>query len=204
MIGLHEAGRADEIVQETRGWDENKQTTYSQRRKENSNDYRYFPDPDIPKFYLHDMFDLKSLKESLPELPWEKRERYQKDFGLSEEQSEIFIQDPKLSEYFEEVAKILGNKNQIKLAANYIANDLRETFQLTAIPLSAEVITMVDEGHLSSRGAKDIFIAVAKGEKMESVKKYAEMNGLIQQNDEGALMQIQMLSLNTKQAKKRH
>jgi len=53
MIALYEAGRADEIVQETRGWDETKQTTFSQRSKENAHDYRYFPDPDLPKMKLH-------------------------------------------------------------------------------------------------------------------------------------------------------
>lgn len=190
MTALYEAGRADEIVQETRGWDDAKQATYSQRKKENSHDYRYFPDPDIPKFYLHDMFNLDELKKNLPELPWQKRERYQKDFGLSEEQSEIFVQDPKISEYFENVAKILKNENQIKLASNYIANDLRDTFELTAVPLSGEVVMLVDEGQLSSRAAKDIFIAVAKGEKIESAKEYATAKGMIQQNDEGALQAV--------------
>ncbi len=93
MKALYEAGRQDEIVQETRGWDENKQTTFSQRSKENANDYRYFPDPDIPKFMLNEMFDIDSLKNYLPELPWQKRDRYKKDFGLNDDATEVLVTD---------------------------------------------------------------------------------------------------------------
>lgn len=123
MQALYEAGREDEIVQETRGWDENKQTTFSQRSKENANDYRYFPDPDIPKFMLSELFDMDALKLSLPELPWQKRDRYKKDFGLGEE-SETFVIDTELAKYFETVARNLQNTDQIKTASNYILSDI--------------------------------------------------------------------------------
>jgi aspartyl-tRNA(Asn)/glutamyl-tRNA(Gln) amidotransferase subunit B len=73
MIKLLEEGKGDEIVQETRGWDESKQKTFSQRKKEGNADYRYFPDPDLPKMKLHEAFDLEKIKKELPELPSVKR-----------------------------------------------------------------------------------------------------------------------------------
>lgn len=191
MIGLHEAGRADEIVQETRGWDENKQTTYSQRRKENSNDYRYFPDPDIPKFYLHDMFDLKSLKENLPELPWEKRARYQKDFGIKDEDIESYVTDQKLGKFFEAVAGILNNKEVVKIASNYITSDMLgllakdETLVYPSAENFAKLIQMNADGKLNSRGTKDILAMIVKGD--ENPEDIATREGMLQQNDEGAL-----------------
>ncbi len=123
MEALYEAGREDEIVQETRGWDENKQSTFSQRSKENANDYRYFPDPDIPKFYLSKMFDMETMKKELPELPVAKRARYAKDFGLKEEHIEIYLQDKILSDYFE---KVVNGKDLVfaQTASNYIISDL--------------------------------------------------------------------------------
>jgi len=90
MEGLYEAGRQDEIVQETRGWDEVKQTTFSQRSKESAHDYRYFPDPDLPKLYLHEVFDIEKMKYELPELPWQRRERYINKFGIKAEDAETF------------------------------------------------------------------------------------------------------------------
>ena len=66
---LLDEGKGDEIVQETRGWDENKGVTFSQRKKENANDYRYFPDPDLPKLFLNKIFDIEKMRSELPELP---------------------------------------------------------------------------------------------------------------------------------------
>ncbi|MCR4279365.1 MAG: Asp-tRNA(Asn)/Glu-tRNA(Gln) amidotransferase subunit GatB, partial [Candidatus Zambryskibacteria bacterium] len=97
--------REEVIVQETRGWDENKGETFSQRVKEESHDYRYFPDPDLPKLFLSQIpeFDSNVLKASLPELPWEKRQRLVKDFGIKEADAEIYVRDEKWRAFFEEV-----------------------------------------------------------------------------------------------------
>src|SRR3989338_8734224 len=84
MIVLMEEGKESEIVQETRGWDEAKQKTFSQRKKEGSADYRYFPEPDLPKLKLHEPFDLEKMKKELPELPMAKRARYKKDFRIKD------------------------------------------------------------------------------------------------------------------------
>jgi aspartyl-tRNA(Asn)/glutamyl-tRNA(Gln) amidotransferase subunit B len=199
MIALHEAGRADEIVQETRGWDENKQSTFSQRKKENSNDYRYFPDPDIPKYYLHDMFDLEKMKAELPELPDAKRARYATDYGIKAEDIEVYLNDRLIGYWFEDIAEILKDPAKIKLASNYITSDfvgLRKNNEKTIIILPeriAELITMVSDGELSSRAAKDILAILCVPDKetdmmdTRSAREIAEAYSLIQKNDPEAL-----------------
>ena len=170
MIELLESGDGDKIVQETRGFDENTGKTFSQRKKENSNDYRYFPDPDIPKFFLSQIpeFSVEHLSKEIPELPWQKRVRYAHDFGIKAEDIEIFVRDIAWGNYFEEVIKDLSNdKTQIALASNYICSDLFGLIKkhnvnpdevLLKIPHAtfAELISLVSHKKISSRGAKDI------------------------------------------------
>jgi aspartyl-tRNA(Asn)/glutamyl-tRNA(Gln) amidotransferase subunit B len=186
MIGLYEAGRGDEIVQETRGWDENKQGTFSQRKKENSNDYRYFPDPDIPKYYLHDLFDLNKMKSELAELPSEKRVRFA-EFGIKSEDIESYVTDMKLGKFFEDVAVILNNTDSVKTASNYITSDMLGLLakdNALSYPSSqtfAKLIQMNMGGKLNSRGTKDILAMIVKsGGDPEEI---ANREGLIQKND---------------------
>ncbi|MDQ5954167.1 MAG: aspartyl-tRNA(Asn)/glutamyl-tRNA(Gln) amidotransferase subunit [Patescibacteria group bacterium] len=194
MIELIEAGRESEIVKETRGFDEAKQKTISQRKKEGAADYRYFPDPDLPKMYLHEAFDLEKMKSELGELPVAKRARYKNDFGIKEEDTEVYINDPALAEWFEKVAGILNDVEAIKLASNYITSDymgLKKTnpdVKLTSPENFAELIKMAKEGYISSRATKDILGRIVIND--ESPKKIAEENNLIQSNDEGALKTI--------------
>lgn len=191
MQALYEAGRQDEIVQETRGWDENKQTTFSQRSKENANDYRYFPDPDLPKMQLHSAFDIETMRKELPELPREKRERYVQEFGLNKEEAELFTTNKSLADFFEKMIAVLGSdKKHAKLAANYLTNDLKNSFEMVSVPLSAEVVTMVANNEITSRAAKDIFTAVIGGESVSSAKEYAKTNGMLQQNNADDLRPI--------------
>lgn len=193
MQALYEAGREDEIVQETRGWDEVKQTTFSQRSKENANDYRYFPDPDIPKFMLSELFDIEALKLSLPELPWQKRERYKKDFGLGEE-SETFVVDTELAKYFETVARNLNNAEEVKTASNYILSDMlgllkRDSEAKMPSPENfALLVQMIANKEITSRGAKDILALIMKED--QEPKALAEHEGLLQQNDEESLRKL--------------
>ncbi len=191
MQALYDAGRADEIVQETRGWDENKQQTFSQRSKENANDYRYFPEPDLPKMQLHNAFDLEQVTKDLPELPWQKRERYAKHFGLTGEEAELFVIDNELATYFEKtVGELVGDKKVAKLAANYLSNDLKNSFAQISHTLFVEVITMLSADEITSRGAKDILTAIINGQTMSSIKVYATEHGLLQQNNTEALKPI--------------
>lgn len=194
MIDLYEAGRQDEIVQETRGWDDVKQGTYSQRKKENSNDYRYFPDPDISKFYLHDMFNLDEMKNNLPELPWQKRARYQKDFGIKDEDIESYVTDAVLGNFFEHVSSILKNPDAIKIASNYITSDMvgllskDSSLKMPSVETFAKLIQMNADAKLNSRGTKDILALILASDSDPEI--IANEKGLIQQNDEGALRAV--------------
>ncbi len=194
MSVLLDAGKGDEIVQETRGWDENKQATFSQRKKENANDYRYFPDPDLPKLFLSKIFDIEKLRSELPELPEAKRNRYRADYGIKDEDIESYIVDQELGSWFEQVANTLKDKEKVKTASNYITSDylglkkINLEAKLPAIENFAELIEMVLGGDISSRGAKDILAMIVINN--ESPKKIAEEKGLIQNHDEGSLKEI--------------
>jgi len=191
MVALHEAGRADEIVQETRGWDEAKQSTFSQRSKENAHDYRYFPDPDLPKMKLHSAFDIDAMQKALPELPWQKRARYAKEFGIKETDTELYVTDSALSAYFESVVE--GKDAAFaQLASNYLSSDVIGVMKKDAeagLPKKEyfiELITMVTNGEVTSRGAKDILAAIMKSQDL-TPKNIAEKEGLLQQNNEDDL-----------------
>ena len=194
MTELLEEGRGNEIVQETRGWDENKQSTFSQRSKENANDYRYFPDPDLPKLFLNEIFDLEKIKNELPELPGAKRIRYQKDYGIKDEDIESYITDQELGSWFEQVAIGLKDKGKIKTASNYITSDylgLKKSnpeIKLPGVKNFVELIEMVTDNKVSSRGAKDILAMIVVED--NSPMAIAEAKGLIQKNDEGELKNI--------------
>lgn len=194
MIDLIEEGKIGEIVKETRGWDDAKQKTFSQRRKETADDYRYFPDPDIPKFYLSKMFNMDELRADLPELPSAKRARYTKDYGIKDEDIESYVSDMKLAEWFEGVAAKLKGPEQIKTASNYITSDylgLKKSNPEINLPNNehfAELIRMTTDGLISSRAAKDILAMIVIAD--ESPMKIATEKDLIQKNDEGALKEI--------------
>lgn len=194
MAKLLDEGKGDEIVQETRGWDEVKQATFSQRKKENANDYRYFPDPDLPKLFLSKIFDIEKMRSELPELPEEKRIRFRNDYGIKDEDIESYITDQELGDWFEKVASILIEKEKIKTASNYITSDylgLKKAsleVRLPKIENFVELINMVSDGKISSRGAKDILAIIVVND--DSPMKIAEEKGFIQNHDEGAIKEI--------------
>jgi aspartyl-tRNA(Asn)/glutamyl-tRNA(Gln) amidotransferase subunit B len=193
QIAALEAG--EEVVQETRGWDSVKNQTYSQRKKESSHDYRYFPEPDLPKLKISEIpeFSNEALKASLPELPQEKRARYMA-MGLKEEDARMFSSGGIFGSFFESVLGIVGdNAGLVKLSTNYIAADLAGLVEADA-PITldptdfADLMKMIDENLISSRGAKDILKMMV--ENGGSPADIAEKEGLLQQSDEGALTTI--------------
>ncbi|TSC87228.1 MAG: aspartyl-tRNA(Asn)/glutamyl-tRNA (Gln) amidotransferase subunit B [Parcubacteria group bacterium Gr01-1014_8] len=165
------------IAQETRGWDDSKQATFSQRVKEGSADYRYFPDPDLPSLKLSQIeeFSEDALKKTLPELPSERRQRYI-HAGIKAADAEQFAAYPRLADFMDKV--IVGNiKDEafIQRATNYIVNDLvsiirdinkRDTDLRGEIPISSmnftKIMRMLGDRRISSRGAKDLLSLVIK------------------------------------------
>ncbi|MFA5751243.1 MAG: Asp-tRNA(Asn)/Glu-tRNA(Gln) amidotransferase subunit GatB [Candidatus Paceibacterota bacterium] len=188
MIELYENGKENEIVQETRGWDDAKQKTFSQRKKESSQDYRYFPDPDIPKFKLSEVFDLEKMKAELPVLPSFKREKYKNDFGVKSEDVEVYINDPTLAEWFDEVINILNEKEQrlelIKIASNLITSDyigIKKTKENINLPKKdnfVELVLMFKRDEISSRVTKDILLKICQND--SSPRQIAEKENLLQ------------------------
>jgi aspartyl-tRNA(Asn)/glutamyl-tRNA(Gln) amidotransferase subunit B len=194
MTSLLEEGKGDEIVQETRGWDENKQQTFSQRKKENANDYRYFPDPDLPKLFLSQIFDIDDIKKNLPELPEEKRARYKNDYELKDEDIESYVTDRELGDWFEEVASKLIDKEKVRIASNYITSDflgLKKTNLNIKLPKTSnfvELIEMISQNQISSRSAKDILAMIVVED--NSPMEIAKAKDLLQKNDEGQLKEV--------------
>lgn len=205
MSELLDEGRGSEIVQETRGWDESKGITFSQRKKESSHDYRYFPDPDLRPMWLHEMFDLEKMRSELPELPWQKRERFMK-YGLKSEDADILAAEPKLADQFESVLSCFPELWKDKHAdgfkyattiANFILSDMQALLKknpksgMMHAETFAELIRKFIEGQVSSRVVKDLIPRMM--EQVFSVAMLEEVlknENLLQQNDEGALRAI--------------
>ncbi len=204
---LLEAG--EKVAQETRGWNEDKQVSFSQRMKEESHDYRYFPEPDLPKMMIGEIaeFNLETLKKSLLELPSDMRKRYEKDFGVTGETAEFFLQYKNAREFFESVAKILGTQKLISLAVNYITSDIVGLAKkISDINLAfselkfdaknfANLIQMISNNELSSRGAKDILaVMFTEGGEPSAI---ANDKNMMQNSDEGELKAIVKTILET-------
>jgi aspartyl-tRNA(Asn)/glutamyl-tRNA(Gln) amidotransferase subunit B len=197
MIELIEAGRENEIIQETRGWDENKQATFSQRSKEDSQEYRYFPDPDLPKLVIKELFDLETLRKELPELPDAKRIRYKNDYGIKNEDIETFVNDPELGKWYETVMQEISKNDSeaiiliAQIAANFTTSDylgIKKANPAARLPSAnyfAELVTMFYHKEISSRAAKDILVLLT--EKDFSPQNYASEHNLLQKNDENEL-----------------
>ncbi len=185
----------EKVIQETRGWDESKGETFSQRIKEAADDYRYMPEPDLPpiSFKSADTLDLEKIKISVPELPAGKRERFIKEFGMRADQVEILIVDMRLSEYFEEVYSELSTmekttEKSTQLLVNYLTSDVtgllnekRQSILDLKIKAEdmAELVSLIETGQISSRIAKDIL--------REMFEKGADPHTIIKDKDLGSV-----------------
>ena len=167
--------RGEKVVQETRGWDENKNVTVSQRKKESAHDYRYFPEPDIPPFEFNQAY-VEKLRVTLPELPDTKLKRFVEEYGLPKKDAVILTEERKFSEYFEAVvseldAKVLSHEisvpleRAVKLAANYMLTELRKHLvennqTIEDLPIKAEnyaeFIGFVADGKINSSAAQTV------------------------------------------------
>jgi len=190
------------IVQETRLYDAVKNETRSMRSKEEANDYRYFPDPDLLPVVIDDEL-LVQIKNSLPELPTEKKIRFIDDFGLSEYDAENLTAQKDIADYFE---SMIAQGADIKLSANWVMGDLSASLNKNQIeiqdsPISAielyELITKISDNTISGKIAKDVFKSMWEGK--GSVEEIIENQGLKQMTDIDALEGIidEVVSNNT-------
>ena len=188
--------KGETITQETRGWDEAKQKTVIQRSKEEAHDYRYFPEPDLPPFETS-VFDPERLRESLPEMPSQKRVRFANEYNLDAQKTEILIGDPDASKFFE--AAVSELKEQLPEAGvstlyNYLTSDLRGLMNQAGISFAdlkvdpehlAHLAALIEEKQITSRQAKDMLAKMFEtGADPEEIMK-SENIGIV--SDEGEI-----------------
>jgi aspartyl-tRNA(Asn)/glutamyl-tRNA(Gln) amidotransferase subunit B len=187
------------IIQETRGWNESKGKTIGQRNKEEANDYRYFPEPDLPPIKPHDgEIDLNEIRNWLPELPKEKFNRFVKEYGLSKEHAETLTSDLEMAVYFEKTIENIpvaakddiAKRGVAKLVANWIVGDLLYQMNTKGIPISgmnitpeilAELIDCIQTGEISGKIAKGMIDEMLETGK--SAKEIIKEKGLSQITD---------------------
>ncbi|MBA6420514.1 MULTISPECIES: Asp-tRNA(Asn)/Glu-tRNA(Gln) amidotransferase subunit GatB [Pseudomonas] len=193
------------VVQETRLYDPNKDETRSMRSKEEANDYRYFPCPDLLPVVLEPAF-LEEVRAELPELPQQKRERFESEFGLSTYDASVLSAQRELADYFEEVQRVCGDA---KLAANWVMGELssllnKADLDIEQSPVSAAqlggMILRIKDNTISGKIAKMVFEALANGEG-DSADVIIAAKGLKQVTDSGAIeaMLDEVLATNAEQ-----
>jgi aspartyl-tRNA(Asn)/glutamyl-tRNA(Gln) amidotransferase subunit B len=195
--------KKEKVIQETRGWDENKGETFSQRVKEDSHDYRYFPEPDLPSLLITDDW---LLNTQLPELPQQKRDRLKREYEIKSEAIEIFINDREFADYFEQVASEIADQSKgksgsskefLQLAVNYLTSDLQSLIKEKNVEFKdikitpenfAELVLMAGNKEITSRVAKDVLRIMS--EKGEDPSQIVEREGLKQNNDESSIHDV--------------
>jgi aspartyl-tRNA(Asn)/glutamyl-tRNA(Gln) amidotransferase subunit B len=192
QIDLLESG--GKVVQETRLYDSNKNQTRSMRSKEEANDYRYFPDPDLPPMELDEAF-IESVRAELPELPEARRIRFTTDYGLSEYDAGVLTSTRELADYFE--AAVGRLPEQPKQVANWVNGELaahlnKDGIDISASPIDAQalagLVARIADGSISGKIAKDVFEAMWSGE--GSADDIIEARGLKQISDDSAIEPI--------------
>ena len=196
QIELLEKGEV--ISQETRGWDEVKLRTYTQRTKESAKDYRYFPDPDISKINVstYEYFNINRLDEILPELPENKRIKY-KDIGLPINQIELLISIRILDKVFSEIFSNHFNDRPdlVKMSANYLTSDVLSEIDLETTKVLSfssinftKLMNLLTKGLINSRIAKDLLKEMIQSDFDPEI--IAKERGLLQTSDPASLRPI--------------
>jgi aspartyl-tRNA(Asn)/glutamyl-tRNA(Gln) amidotransferase subunit B len=179
-----------EVIQETRLWDDSQGVTQSMRGKEEAHDYRYFPDPDLVPIVIDNEW-IEEVKKSLPELPLEKRERFVRDYQIPPYDAGVLTSSRALADYFEEVARLSGKP---KIASNWVMGDVlrflnedkRDIKECPILPRDlAEMILIIEDGTISGKMAKDIIMEMYRtGKPPQTI---IEEKGMVQITDEDAL-----------------
>ena len=190
--------KGESIVQETRGWNENSGKTFSQRSKETSAEYRYMPEPDLPKYYINKVpgWDKDSLLVTISELPAQRMERYIDDFGVDAGKAETMVKQKELGDIFDTVIKENSHGDVIRLTANYLTSDVMQyveeygdkLFSRITADAVADIIQMLIDGEISSRGAKDIIADLVKDG--GAPRDIAKQKNLFQESNEDILKEV--------------
>lgn len=185
--------RGEKVIQETRLWDPDKNKTFTMRAKEEAEDYRYFPDPDLLPLVVSEDF-ISKLKATLPELPIARRNRFVTEHGLPENDAEVLTGEKDLADFYEETAKVCKN---FKGAANWIMTELirelnTDKLEIKASPIRpaqlGQLIALIDKGTISGKIAKTVFAEMWKtGKEPEAIVKE---KGLVQVSDPAAVEKI--------------
>lgn len=182
-----------EVIQETRRYNDNHGDTKALRSKEEAHDYRYFPEPDIPPVLLSDE-DMRLIRDSMPEMPQSRFERYTSQYGLSGEDASLIISSREFSDFYDEAVKINPDYRQISnmmlVELNRNLNDSEKTIaDVTFSPADlAELVKMSSDGVVSKNAAKDILKIMFDGGKKPM--DIAKENGFIMNNDASGLEDI--------------
>ena len=190
---IDELERGNEITQETLRWDDLEGRTFSMRNKEDAQDYRYFPEPDLGVIELSDEY-IETIRKELPEMPESRKERYMNEIGLSEKDSNSITSSKFLSDLFEEAGKLSGN---YKAVCNWINSDIARILNEKEedpeqIPFNAEelaeLVKLIDKGTISSSIAKKVLDELF--ENPRDPNKIIEEKGWIQISDESQIKEV--------------
>jgi len=188
----------EELVQETRRWDDNKNQSFSMRSKENATDYRYFPNAELMPIIIDDAW-ISKVKFGLPELAHEKYERYLSDYKLPEQDSRILTTSKALTDIFDETMK---HTDRPKEAANWLLVELMNLVKVESKSIDdiqmdgkkiAKIIELVDQKTINRTTAKEIFAEIFKND--VNPEEYIEKHGLGMVSDENALLEAAKLAL---------
>ncbi|MUT68623.1 Asp-tRNA(Asn)/Glu-tRNA(Gln) amidotransferase subunit GatB [Paenibacillus sp. NEAU-GSW1] len=183
----------EKVVQETRRWDEAQGKTFSMRGKEESHDYRYFPDPDLVRLHIDNDWK-ERVRASIPELPDSRKARYTSDYGLPSYDAEVITSSKKLADLFEES---LSHTKDAKTVSNWIMGDLLGYLNANSLELNdvkitgqglGEMVGLLEKGTISNKIAKTVFKAMLESGKLP--QQIVEEQGLVQISDEGAILAI--------------
>ena len=190
---IYELEHGNTIEQETRRWDDLEGRTFSMRNKEDSQDYRYFPEPDLVAIKLSDEY-IENIRKELPEMPESRKERYMNKYGLSEKDSNSITASKYLSDFFEKAGEIA---NDYKSVCNWLNSDVarilnEKEMEPEEIPFTAEelaeMVTLINKGTISTSIGKKVLDELFENPKSPS--KIIEEKGWVQISDEGAIKEV--------------
>ncbi len=190
---IYELEHGNTIEQETRRWDDLEGRTFSMRNKEDSQDYRYFPEPDLVAIKLSDEY-IENIRKELPEMPESRKERYMNKYGLSEKDSNSITASKYLSDFFEKAGEIA---NDYKSVCNWLNSDIarilnEKEMEPEEIPFTAEelaeMVTLINKGTISTSIGKKVLDELFENPRMPS--KIIEEKGWVQISDEGAIKEV--------------